>query len=81
MALTKFSSLPSRLPPDFNNQFQDLALPSPNPQGKIEMIELNDENPSQKIDLWLIRYDYILIDCPPSLGLLTLNGMLAAKDV
>jgi chromosome partitioning protein len=49
-------------------------------------IELVDEKNREfflkkTIDPLRINYDYILIDCPPSLGLLTLNGLAVADEV
>jgi chromosome partitioning protein len=50
---------------------------------EIEMVELPKRETILKEALREVyeRYDYILIDCPPSLGLLTLNALTAANSV
>jgi chromosome partitioning protein len=49
---------------------------------EVEMVDMaGRENRLKDVLVTLSdRYDYILIDCPPSLGLLTLNGLIAAQD-
>jgi chromosome partitioning protein len=49
---------------------------------EVELVEEKDRETFLKKALTplLERFDYILIDCPPSLSLLTVNGLLAAKD-
>jgi chromosome partitioning protein len=50
---------------------------------EIEMVELPKRETILKDALNEVyeKYDYILIDCPPSLGLLTLNALTAAYSV
>jgi chromosome partitioning protein len=49
----------------------------------VELIEQEDRDFFLKkaLDGARDRFDYILIDCPPSLGVLTLNGLAAADSV
>lgn len=49
----------------------------------LELVDLPDREHRLKEVLSEVqsRYDYILIDCPPALDLLTLNALVAAKSV
>ena len=49
----------------------------------LELVDLQDREHRLKEVLSEIksRYDYILIDCPPALDLLTLNALVAAESV
>ena len=50
---------------------------------EIEMIEMKDREYvlSKALESISNDYEYIIFDCPPSLGILTLNGLTAAHSV
>ncbi|MCX7775239.1 MAG: ParA family protein [Rectinemataceae bacterium] len=49
----------------------------------VELVDKPDRNDYLRRTLAPVveEYDFILIDCPPSLGVLTLNGLAAATEV
>ncbi len=49
---------------------------------EVELVNQSgrDTRLKQALEPLVDRFDYILIDCPPSLSLLTVNGLVAAKD-
>ena len=50
---------------------------------EVELVELERREKRLRAALLAVRddYDFVLIDCPPSLSLLTLNGLCAAHGV
>ncbi len=50
---------------------------------EIELVDLDNRETRLKYALSQVRdgYDFIFIDCPPSLGLITLNGLTACDTV
>lgn len=48
---------------------------------EVELVGRPQREFQLKKALESLDYDYILIDCPPSLGLLTVNGLVAADSV
>jgi chromosome partitioning protein len=65
-------------------EWLDLAPSSIDLSGAtVELVDKPDRNEFLKRALETVtkEYDFILIDCPPSLGILTLNGLVAADEV
>ena len=71
VAKTKFDNL-DIIPSDIN-----LA------GAEVELVQMNSREHILKNSLEIVRnsYDYIFIDCPPSLGLLTINALTASDSI
>ena len=50
---------------------------------EIEMVSMEKREflMKRKLDQVCDKYDFILIDCPPSLGLMTLNALVASQEI
>lgn len=50
---------------------------------EVELVEIENREKllSKVVEKLRSKYDYIFIDCPPSLGLITLNALVAADSV
>ncbi|MFT4823498.1 MAG: chromosome partitioning protein, partial [Cryomorphaceae bacterium] len=50
---------------------------------EVELLEIDQKERRLRVALNAVapNYDYVLIDCPPSLNMLTLNGLVAADGV
>ena len=69
-----------------NTNFKNVSLVPSNMDlagAEVELIDIENRHEKLKNALLVVRenYDFILIDCPPSLGLITINALNASDTV